>query len=305
MEENLNRTVWPVMLTPFQDNGAVDYEGLRALIAWYEESGVDGLFAVCQSSEMFCLTLKERVEVAAFVKKHASVPVIASGHISFAPGEQLEELNRMLETGIDALILLTNRFAQEGEGEAIWNANLAALLGKLDTSVPLGLYECPYPYKHLLTKEQLAFCAGTGRFHFLKDTCCCLEMLQTRIVSLAGTPLRLYNANTTTLLDSLKAGAAGFSGVMANFHPELYVWLMRNWREKPREAERVQAALTMCSMIERQWYPVNAKYHLVRAGVLTSTYTRTKSDRMLTPLFEDEVRQMDRLVAWVKREIGI
>ena len=38
--------------------------------------------------------------------------------------------------------------------------------------VPLGIYECPAPYHRLLTPEMLAFCAGSGRFLFIKDTSC-------------------------------------------------------------------------------------------------------------------------------------
>jgi len=53
-----NKEVWPVMLTPFTDTGGVDYNGLRNLIEWYEQAGVDGFFAVCQSSEMFFLSLE-------------------------------------------------------------------------------------------------------------------------------------------------------------------------------------------------------------------------------------------------------
>lgn len=44
---------WPVMLTPFTDQGAVDYDGLGKLIDWYMINGASGLFAVCQSSEVF------------------------------------------------------------------------------------------------------------------------------------------------------------------------------------------------------------------------------------------------------------
>ena len=45
--------VWPVMLTPFTVNDHVDYDGLDMLIEWYILQGVDGMFAVCQSSEIF------------------------------------------------------------------------------------------------------------------------------------------------------------------------------------------------------------------------------------------------------------
>ena len=50
--------VWPVMLTPFTGENEVDYESLGRLVDWYIEAGVAGLFADCQSSEMFYLSLK-------------------------------------------------------------------------------------------------------------------------------------------------------------------------------------------------------------------------------------------------------
>ena len=51
---------WPTMLTPFRD-GKVDYPALAELIEWYIAHKVSGLFAVCQSSEMFFLSKEERV----------------------------------------------------------------------------------------------------------------------------------------------------------------------------------------------------------------------------------------------------
>ena len=64
--------VWPVMLTPFTDHNEVDYPALERLTEWYIENGVSGLFAVCQSSEMFFLSLEERVKIAGFVKEKAA-----------------------------------------------------------------------------------------------------------------------------------------------------------------------------------------------------------------------------------------
>ena len=51
--------VWPVMLTPFTEDGRIDYNALEHLVNWYIDKGCDGLFAVCQSSEMYYLTLEE------------------------------------------------------------------------------------------------------------------------------------------------------------------------------------------------------------------------------------------------------
>ena len=295
---NQKKEMWPVMLTPFTDSGSVDYAALRRLIAFYEEGGADGLFAVCQSSEIFYLSLEERVQISSFVKKHASIPVIASGHIAYSLEDQADELRRISDTGVDAVILITNRLAEAGAEEHVWEDSLGYLLARLDPAMPLGFYECPQPYKRLITLKELRACAQTGRFRFMKDTCCDLKQIKQRVDALQGTGLRLFNANTTTLLDSLRAGADGFSGVMANFHPELYAWLLSHYEHE--RADILQAALTAFSQIERQLYPVNAKYHLQCLGLPITTYCRSRSHHQLTATFKDEVRQMDRIVHYLR-----
>ena len=295
--------MWPVMLTPFTKEGAIDYPALEALIAWYEEKGADGLFAVCQSSEMFYLSLRERVELASFVKKTARVPVIASGHISCSAEDQIEELRQMAATGVDALIFITNRFASPSQGPEVWLENLKRVMDALPPELPLGLYECPYPYKRIVTDEELEFCAGTGRFYFLKDTCCDIERIRRRIRLTEGTPLKLFNANTATLLESLEAGGAGFSGVMASFHGDLYAWLLRNWKQYPEEARRLLAALTVCSRIEGQLYPVNAKYSLQLDGVPMERTCRVRDAADLCPLYRDEVEQLRLLSDWLRQTL--
>lgn len=294
--------VWPVMITPFTEDGKIDYNALEALIAWYEERGVDGLFAVCQSSEMFYLSLRERVEMAAFVKKTAHVPVVASGHISYSLEDQIQELRQVASTGVDAVILITNRLAGPSDGSAAWRNNLQKVLDALPAELPLGLYECPYPYKRLVTNEELRFCAQTGRFHFLKDTCCDIARIRERLKELPGTPLKLFNANTATLLESLEAGASGFSGVMANFHAELYAWLFQNWKQYPEKARRLQAFLTLCSQIEKQLYPVNAKYSLQLDGIPIKLESRCQDAATFCPLFRDEVEQLRLITEWVRQE---
>ena len=287
--------LWPVMITPFTDEGKIDFVSLEKLIAWYEANGATGLFAACQSSEIFFLTLEERESLVRFVRQHAHVPVIASGHVSDSIDDQIEELRRMYEAGAEALILITNRLARQDDPPEVFMQNLQRIIAALPEDVPLGFYECPYPYKRLISLEELKWCAESGRFHFMKDTCCNIDIIRQRLKVIEGSPLKLYNANTTTLLDSLEAGAAGFSGVMMNFHPELYTWLVNSWSEQPDAARLVQDFLTAFSFIELQVYPVNAKYHLQTVeGVLQSTFTRTKSDTLLSATGRAEVDQLNR-----------
>lgn len=286
--------LWPVMLTPYTRENEIDYDALERLIHWYEDQGADGLFAVCQSSEMFRLSLEERVHLAAFVKRTSRLPVIASGHTGDSMQEQKEELAAMAQTGIDALVLISNRLAAAGESDEIFLANLEELMGALPRELPLGFYECPYPYKRILTPAVIRYLAGSGRFYMIKDTCCDARLIREKLEAAQGSHLKLYNANTATLVDSLRAGAAGYSGVMANFHPALYRRLLDliSGQEDRGHADGLGALLTMCSFIERYNYPLNAKYAQQLLGNGFELVCRNPGVMPLDFAEEENVRQL-------------
>jgi len=288
--------VWPTMLTPFTEDNKIDYPALEQLIEWYIARGVDGLFAVCQSSEMFFLSLEERVQLARFVNERVAgrIPVIASGHVSDNMEDQIEEIRQIADTGIAAFVLVTNRLAAASEPDEVWKANAVRLLEEVP-DVKFGLYECPHPYKRLVSPELLKWCADTGRFLFLKDTCCDIGQIRAKLEAVRGSDLKLYNANSATLLASLQLGAAGFSGVMANFHPELYVWLTKHWQEQPEKAEQLQHFLGTASFAELQYYPVNAKYYLQLEGIPVTTVCRSKDAAQFTRNRQLEVEQLRKL----------
>lgn len=268
--------IWPVMITPFTENNKIDYDAVKQIVDWYIKNGVDGIFAICLSSEMFQLSLEERVELAKFIVDYTNgrVPIIACGHVSESQEKQIEELREMANTGIDALIFNLNRFAAPDDSDEVLIENLSTVINNLDPNIPLGIYECPYPYKRLFTKKVLEWCKTSGRFYFLKDTCCDLSLLKERIEIVKGSKLKLYNANSATLYESFKMGASGYSGVMANFHPDLYSWLWKNWSKYPEKAKEISDFITIASYIETQNYPCNAKYYLKLEGLNILDYSR-------------------------------
>lgn len=306
MTKEFPNGVYPVMLTPFTENNEVDYEALGKLIDWYIEKGVNGLFADCQSSEMFFLSLEERVKIGEFVKKHADgrVPVVTSGHISDSLEDQAKELTAIAGTGADAVILLTNRLAKENESDEVWLENLKKLLEMIPKDVPLGFYECPYPYKRIISPELLKWCADTGRFYFIKDTSCDIENMKAKLEVIKGTNLKLFNANTSTLLETSELGASGYSGVMANFHPELYVKLCNIYKENPSKARKIADFLTVASLIERQVYPVNAKFYQKSIGNFNSIMTRTRDIKELNATGILEIQQFIRFNEEFEKTLG-
>lgn len=292
-----NKQNWVTMITPFTENGDVDYKAIDSIVEWYIENGIDGIFSVCQSSEMFFLSLEERVKIAERVMAAANgrVGVVVSGHISDSVEEQIKELTEMAKVGSEAVVMVTNRLATEDESDDIWISNAQKIIDAIP-DVSFGLYECPFPYKRLLSEKVIKWCVSTGRFVFLKDTCCDNKLLKERIDLLSGTGFKLYNANTTTLLESLRNGADGFCGVMLNFHPDLYHYLVKHSDEIDNaKVETYQQFATIASLIERQLYPVNAKYNMMINGIEMTYYTRSKSADDFNDTMKDEVEQLDTL----------
>lgn len=96
--------------------------------------------------------------------------------------------------------------------------------------------------------------------------------------AVVGTDLKIFNANSSTLLETLKLGIDGFSGIMANFHPRLYSYLIKHYVTDLEKVSDLQQFLGFSSVLEKQLYPVNAKYYLQLEGVNINTTSRTQDD---------------------------
>ena len=271
----------PVMLTPFAEDGGVDYESLERLVEWYLSRGADALFAVCQSSEMIYLSLEERASIARFVvdKVRGRVPVVASGHISDDPHSQLQELTAAASSGADGVVLVTNHLDPKQKGTATFMGNLKWLMERLPSDMPLGLYECPAPYRRLLTDEEFRFCAGSGRFVFIKDVSCDLDVIKKRVAIAAeiNPGFAILNANAALAYDAIKAGAKGFNGVNANLCPDLYKWLMLKGSKHPELEAEVADYLALLGCMEAFGYPVIAKIYHRRIGTFATIKSRAQA----------------------------
>ncbi|KWO37458.1 dihydrodipicolinate synthase family protein [Burkholderia sp. MSMB1459WGS] len=266
----------PVMLTPFDDADSIDYAGLERLIEWYLAHGSDALFAVAQSSEMQFLSLAERAELARFVVERVAgrVPVVASGHISDDIDAQVVELCAAAESGAQGVVLVTNRLDPQRKGSAALLDHLHRLLARLPSDLPLGLYECPAPYRRLLSDDELRACIDTGRFVMLKDVSCDLATVRRRVALAAGSPLKILNANAAIAWDAMKAGSAGFNGVFTNFHPDLYRWLRTRGESNPALADELSTFLVVSAVSEALGYPALAKLYHQRIGTFGSIKCR-------------------------------
>ena len=302
--------VFTTMITPYTSDGKVDYETAIKYVDWYFENGLTGIFAICQSSEIFYLSLEERVELnqriytrAKELEAHYGRPftVVSSGHVGETIKDQIRELNAIWESGTDALILITNRLDINNEGDDVWIANCQQLLDALPENVKLGLYECPYPYKRLVTPKILDWCLSTGKFYYMKDTCCDATVIAERCRQLKGSQFKLLNANCQTLLDSMRNGGNGYCGIMCNFHPALYAWLGKNFEKDPQTADLVQSVIGTFGFTEVGLpYPLTAKYHMNLCGIPTENIARNRNGDELTDYGRSCMKQTKLLTDYLE-----
>ena len=258
-------SVFPAMITPFKLDKSIDWDGVDRLTDWYIESGVDGLLAVGQSSEMFALTDEERFRLAGRVVERADgrVPVLASGTFSRSIAAQAAFIRKMADTGVALVVIIASQMAEADEDDAIWRSSVAKLLD-LTGDIKLGLYEGPQPYHRLISAKLVAWAAQTKRFYILKETSRSIEHLQAKIDASVGSNLSIFNADATTLLQSMRMGAMGYCGIAANFYPNAIVWLCENFASP--QADRVQSLLGLADPAIHHHYPVSAKAYRKRAG---------------------------------------
>lgn len=287
MKFNVKGGVYPTMITPYK-NGEIDYNAVEKLVEWYWKEGCDGIFAACQSSEIMFLSLDERVKLTRTViskakalaesdKTREPMMIVASGHISDSFEDQVKELKAICAEKPDALILISNRMDIENTTEDKWIEETYKLIQMLPYDMPLGVYECPKPYKRLLSEKMIKWCADTGRFYFIKDTCCDAPTLRKRIEICKGSNLKIFNANAQTMLESYHNGIFGYCGVMANFHPAMYSRLFKE------NNELLQAYLGLAAMLENLTYPCCAKYYLNKyVGIKMDIYARSADEKKFT-----------------------
>ncbi len=143
--------------------------------------------------------------------------------------------------------------------------------------MPPGLYECPVPYKRLVTIPVLEEILATGRVVYHKDTSCSVPDVTQKMAVVRGHEFGFYDAHVPNALASLRLGARGLSAIAGNFFPEVLVWLCTHF-DDPNQQEQVewlQTELTRTDALLHTDYPVSAKYVIQHRGVPITTHSRS------------------------------
>lgn len=195
--------IYSLMLTPFFEDRSVDYNTYEEYADWQVAQGVDHLFAVCGSSEMRELSLEERLKLAELTVKHkGNTTVVATANIEPTKEENLEEIKKMEQTGVDGIVLTTKGMGDDDDKLVAYIRELAS-----STTLPVYIYEFPGFKPHIISGKAYGELTKDGLIWGIKDTTCTLDGIQSKIDNKGDSTV--IQANMPYLWDAYVAGARG------------------------------------------------------------------------------------------------
>jgi 4-hydroxy-tetrahydrodipicolinate synthase len=269
----------PVMITPFNLKAKVDLDVVSTLVEFYLAAGVKGFFANCLSSEMYSISEDERLELTRHVVRAVDgrAPIVATGSFGLTIEDKAEFAGRIHDTGIDAVILITGHYANVEDNDDILLRNFEKMF-RLTRNIPMGLYECPAPYKRIISPVVFKKLLDTGRLVYHKDTSIDLEKVKAKLDVLKSDEhaLEFYDAHTPNAMYSLQMGARGMSSISGNFYPEILVWMCEHASDPDRQEDVrwLQGELSRVDPLIHVAYPMSAKYFLQKRGLPVRTISR-------------------------------
>ncbi|MGQ9543078.1 MAG: 4-hydroxy-tetrahydrodipicolinate synthase [Candidatus Bathyarchaeia archaeon] len=257
--------VYPALVTPFTDSGdEVDEVRMRSLVDYSIEHGVDGLVPCGTTGEFQNLTFNERKRIIEVVVDQANgkVPVIAStGHSS--TNVAVEFTRHAKNIGADAALVVTPYYHKPAD-RGIYE-HYRILAEKVD--LPIILYNIPQATGVNLSWQMVEDLIEIPNIVGLKDSSGEIKYMLT-IIEKVGSRLSILCGHDEVVLPALAAGASGMILASANFMPDIWLRLYRNFRQgKLEEAQKIQTSIQkICRIIVRSG-PVGAKAALNMMGI--------------------------------------
>lgn len=122
--------IMPAIVTPFDKNGAIDYDVLTSLVEFQLEQGVSGIVPLGSTGEYYALTNEERRQVMATVREVvAGRATLIAGANGSCTREVIEQVKQARDCGYENVLIAPPYYAIPTQDELIghYQALLAAV----------------------------------------------------------------------------------------------------------------------------------------------------------------------------------
>ncbi len=283
------------LITPFKENGEVNFEKLEELVEDQIAGGTDAIIACGTTGESSTMTHEEDDEVIRFICKKVNhrIPVIA-GTGSNCTREAVSKSIAAEKAGADGLLVVTPYYNKATQKGLIQHFTTIANA----VSIPVILYHIPGRTGVTMKPETIVtLCKEVPNIVGVKEASGDFSAIA-EIMHLSGGEIDVYSGNDDQIVPLLAMGGKGVISVLSNVAPrqthEICASFFRGDVETSRRMQLEALPLINALFCEVNPIPVKAAMNLMGKEV----------GPMRLPLTTMEEQNQERL-AKAMREYGI
>jgi 4-hydroxy-tetrahydrodipicolinate synthase len=224
--------VLTAIVTPFDKDGAVDYERFRALARHVVDSGADGLVVAATTGESPTLTDDEKFELwAASVDEVGERATVIASTGTYSTAHSVHLTEKAYELGVDGFLVVTPYYNKPPPSGIV--AHFQAIAAASDK--PIIVYNIPQRVVVNIEPETMVELAQIPSVKAVKQATEDLD--QARRIT-AETDLALYAGSDHLVYPFLEVGGVGGVVVHGNIVPGRVKELIRLYNEGDSEGAR-------------------------------------------------------------------
>ena len=205
------------IVTPFKDNGEVNYPEFEKMIEFQIKNGTDAIIVCGTTGEAATMSEEEHMEVVKFCidKVNKRIPVVA-GTGSNCTETAIDLSKKAEEYGADAVLLVTPYYNKATQGGLY--AHFAAVAKEIN--IPIILYNVPSRTGcNILPETAVKLAKDFDNIVGIKDATG--NISQTiKMMSLAEGNIDLYSGDDDQIVPIMSVGGLGVISVLSNVAPQ-------------------------------------------------------------------------------------
>lgn len=204
------------LITPFNEDGSVNYKRLRELIDWHVEQQTDAILVLGTTAETPTLTLSEEDEIARISIEQAKgrVPIIV-GSGSNNTMVAIEQSLKYEKMGADALLVITPYYNKTSKAGMV--NHFTQIADAVNT--PIYVYNVPGRTGVTISYEALAEISKHKNIVGIKEASGNMSLV-CKFSKLINENFNIYSGNDDINVPLMSMGGAGVISVLANILPK-------------------------------------------------------------------------------------
>mgnify|MGYP001334864453 FL=1 len=255
------------LITPFHEDGSVNYDKLGELIEWHIQQQTDAILVLGTTAETPALTVTEEDEIARISIEAAGgrVPIIV-GSGSNNTMIAMEQSIKYEKMGADALLVITPYYNKTNKSGMVNHFYTVADA----VNIPIYVYNVPGRTGVSLTYEALAEISKHKNIVGIKEASGDISFI-TKISRLINDDFNMYSGNDDISIPLMSMGGAGIISVLANILPkethDMAMAYLNGDAKKAAEMQKYYLDFINALFIETNPIPIKEAMNLVGMDV--------------------------------------